>query len=527
MFTTTTTSTNTATTTSGLRAWGGLTVPAKKREFPFHDPAANIRVDDWDTDLVSTDSMYVMVSGQAAADGKDLDTLVIEGRVPILCITATLYREIRYLVRQNSRSELAMFLTMKKLHETKPIFLAFDFFMPGQEASSGGVSLDAQDCRKYFNALKDIPYYKENGLHRHLCHLHSHGSMEAFWSTIDDAQQFSKDDLGHMDAYRLYAVTNAAGEIKCSLVTYTPVVTRVDAVVAVSFSRPSHIEWLSKKRKAELDVLFKEMVVGSCTARISDIFDDAYFNEFSDFHGCVAATAGARGVTPNLVNPAQKKPADKKPAQVTHAESSNAGNNESAENGIPASSIPECVSVLTNFLFSSSDMGTMDVQEVGEEVSGLVGKDWYAQAKASFIRKIFEGEKDPVKYDVEKAAGLFACSLKLIIITGISMICTAGFKKTVPADEFGAELADYMISLAEMYNDPETFLDMLDAYTECVDINDPTVPSEDVARLVLQFDELMGHHGFQSCSEDLMVALMTDLQYIVKFHTDATKKNGE
>ena len=521
MFTTTTTSTNTATTTSGLRAWGGLTVPAKKREFPFHDPAANIRVDDWDTDLVSTDSMYVMVSGQAAADGKDLDTLVIEGRVPILCITATLYREIRYLVRQNSRSELAMFLTMKKLHETKPIFLAFDFFMPGQEASSGGVSLDAQDCRKYFNALKDIPYYKENGLHRHLCHLHSHGSMEAFWSTIDDAQQFSKDDLGHMDAYRLYAVTNAAGEIKCSLVTYTPVVTRVDAVVAVSFSRPSHIEWLSKKRKAELDVLFKEMVVGSCTARISDIFDDAYFNEFSDFHGCGAATAGARGVTPNLVNP----------AQVTHAESSNAGNNESAENGIPIiPSIPECVSVLTNFLFSSSDMGTMDVQEVGEEISGLVGKDWYAQAKASFIGKVFEGEdlgEDPVKYDVEKAAGLFACSLKLIIITGISMICTAGFKKTVPADEFGAELADYMISLAEMYNDPETFLDMLDAYTECVDINDPTVPSEDVARLVLQFDELMEHHGFQSCSEDLTVALMTDLQYIVKFHTDATKKNGE
>lgn len=497
------------------------TADSQEKVFPFHDPS-NLRVDDWETDLVSTDSMYVMLSGQSAAGGKDLDTIVKEGRVPVLCITATLYREIRYLVERNAHSELAMFLTMKRLHETKPVFLAFDFFMPGQEASSGGVSLDAKDCRKYFNALKDIPYYKENGLHRNLCHLHSHGNLEAFWSSIDDAQQFSKDDLGFMDDYRLYAVVNAAGEIKCSLVTYVPVVTRVDAVVAVSFSRPSHIEWLSKKRKAELDALFKEMVAAKTVSGPgrsirfgSDIFDKEYLEEFGDFRGYGATVT-------KLARPGKTVTGD---AAATNSTKCAVNAKCAGEVKTTTDSSTQCdatarnTSELANFLYSVAGLSSGDAAKLEKDVVEVTGEDWYKEARKAFINTIAGGAEIGT-YDVEKASALFSYAMTAISSSSLSYERKLKYSsgEMLLADSLGKTMAEYMLCLADMFEDPEPYICMIkQTYTDFMSIEDPATPSEDVARIITQCDQLYAGGGDTSCSDDVLNAIAVDMQYILKW----------
>ena len=229
------------------------TKPAKPHVFEFKDPLP-LRCDNWDCERLSKEHNDVLL---AAPDGvaNDLDTILKDDKLPVLAITGSLYNEIRYLVEKYKFSELAMFLTLKKLSDVKPHWLAFDFFMPGQDATSAGVSLDGPDCDKYFEAVAKVPYYEENGLHRNLCHLHSHAQFGTFWSGVDDHQQFSREDMGFMDDYRLYVVVNAAGSIKCSLVIYKPVCVRIDAAVVISYSSPERIAWLTNARKKELDAI--------------------------------------------------------------------------------------------------------------------------------------------------------------------------------------------------------------------------------------------------------------------------------
>lgn len=94
-------------------------------------------------------------------------------------------------------------------------------------------------------------------MHRNLCHLHSHASFGTFWSSTDDHQQLSREDLGFMDDYRLYVVVNAAGSIKASLVLYKPVLFRMDAAVALYYGGEGAATPLSKARKAALDEIVK------------------------------------------------------------------------------------------------------------------------------------------------------------------------------------------------------------------------------------------------------------------------------
>jgi hypothetical protein len=152
-----------------------------------------------------------------------------------------------------SHSEFAVFLTLKRLTPHKPHFLAFDWFMPGQEASSGEVSLDAADCRKYFEALENVPYYKEHGLHKNLAHLHSHGNMGVFWSGTDDKQQFTPEELGFQDDFRFFTVVDSRCAMKCSLTLYRPMLYRVDAACALVFSSPAYTGVLDNARKKEID----------------------------------------------------------------------------------------------------------------------------------------------------------------------------------------------------------------------------------------------------------------------------------
>ncbi len=228
---------------------------ALKEKLPDFSP----RAQNWDElpSKISSANMYALLLGCSKAS---LDELAKDMSVPILAFTGTLLQEIRYITKSIPDSEHAVFLALRRIDENRPHFLAYDFFMPEQTASGGGVSLDPKDCKRHFDKLKEHPWYKQNGTHRHLCHLHSHAGMGVFWSSIDDTQQLSRDDLGFMDDFRFYCVVNTKDEIKCSLVIYKPVLTRLDAVVAVSYAGDGHAEQLTRKRKSELDHIVKTAI---------------------------------------------------------------------------------------------------------------------------------------------------------------------------------------------------------------------------------------------------------------------------
>lgn len=223
-----------------------------KEKLPDFSP----RAQNWEElpSRISSANMYALLSGDA---NKSLDDLAKDMGTPILAFTGTLLQEIRYITRSLPNSEHAVFLALRRIDENRPHFLAYDFFMPEQTASGGGVSLDPKDCQRHFDKLKEHPWYSKNGTHRHLCHLHSHAGMGVFWSGVDNTQQLSRDDLGFMDDFRFYCVVNTKDEIKCSLVIYKPVLTRLDAVVAVSYAGDGHAEELTRKRRAELDHIIR------------------------------------------------------------------------------------------------------------------------------------------------------------------------------------------------------------------------------------------------------------------------------
>ena len=216
---------------------------------------------------IASDHMYTLL--QSPKD-KSLDDLTKMPDMPILVFTGNLYREVLYITEKLHNSEFALFLLLQRIENSKPHFLAFDFVIPAQEASGGGVSLDGDDCRKHFDALAKNAYYSTNGLHRHLAHLHSHAGFECFWSSIDDNQQLSYEGLGFMDDYRFYVVVNAKGNIKASYVQYKPVLFRTDCAVALSFAEPEHSEWLSKERKLELDALIAAQVTPGYASVVSE-----------------------------------------------------------------------------------------------------------------------------------------------------------------------------------------------------------------------------------------------------------------
>lgn len=233
-----------------------------KEKLPDFSP----RAQNWEElpSRISSANMYALLSGDTK---RSLDDLAKDMGTPVLAFTGTLLQEIRYITKSLPNSEHAVFLALRRIDENRPHFLAYDFFMPEQTASGGGVSLDPKDCQRHFDKLKEHPWYSKNGMHRHLCHLHSHAGMGVFWSSVDDTQQLSRDDLGFMDDFRFYCVVNTKDEIKCSLVIYKPALTRLDAVVAVSYAGDGHAEELTRKRKAELDHIIKTALSHAQTNR--------------------------------------------------------------------------------------------------------------------------------------------------------------------------------------------------------------------------------------------------------------------
>lgn len=481
--------------------------------YPFHDPNP-LRISDWDTELVSEDAMYFPIPGQKDVSVKSLDTLIHEGRVPVLCFTATLYREIRHMVERNANSELAMFLTLKRLHAHKPVFLAFDFFMPGQEASGGGVSLDADDCRKYFDALREVPYYKENGLHRHLCHLHSHGRNGIFWSGIDDEQQFSRDDLGYMDDYRFYVVVNADGGIKCSLVTYTPVLARVDAAVAIACNRPEYIEWLSRSRKKELDDLVGEMVRGRSVATVVDLSGDIAGDSLHDGLNIL----GRGKVMPldgntdgdSLRSWTCKPGVLSMPRPVFTC----TGDTAAPDGGHALKTVEENASNLAELVNFLQDIG------IGEDVDLDARDPFYLTVGGYFMRELHEGSAS--RYERTKMGELFSITMWLLSLDG-GWAKHAGDQDLKDENKLrflGTMLAKYMRNVSRLYGAGE--LDAVpdsreDSQKDLNDpMNDPTVPSTSVSDLLTFPDDyLESYKDPEDYANDVINALCNDIIYIV------------
>lgn len=194
---------------------------------------------------VCSENMFSLLENSEA-----LNDIAADPGKPMLFFTGALYQEIRCIAKHVGASEFAVFLNLERLDENRPHFLATSFEMPKQEASSGGVSIDGEDCKKLF----------EGKTQRLLAHLHSHGAMGVFWSSIDDNQQLSREDLGFMDDYRFYVVVNRDGAIKASLVIYRPALVRIDATVGLSFSEPEHCLCLLKARKREIEALADEKI---------------------------------------------------------------------------------------------------------------------------------------------------------------------------------------------------------------------------------------------------------------------------
>lgn len=182
----------------------------------------------------------------------DLDKVAKDMSTPVLVFPGILWQEIRYITHKIPNSEYALFLTLERLDPKRPHFIATKLHMPKQTASSAGVRLDTKDCERLWGEL--------NTPHRHICHLHSHASMNVFWSGVDNEQQLTPNDLGFLDDFRFYVVVNAKDELLCSYVNYKPVLFRVDAAVALSFSEPEHCGFLTTARKKELEAMIDAQI---------------------------------------------------------------------------------------------------------------------------------------------------------------------------------------------------------------------------------------------------------------------------
>lgn len=226
-------------------------------EVPFFPPLP-LRIADFDGEYFAEENGAVLMPGQTTKM-TTLGHALHNPSVPVLAFTAALYQELRYLA-VSIPTEWAVFLLLKRLSTAKPHFLAFDWFMTDQRASAGEVCMDADDARRYYRVLEETPYYKEHGLHRHLCHLHSHAKMNVFFSSIDHNQQMNRDELGFYDDFRFYAVVNAQGEIKVSFVTYVPVLGQFEAVPALLFSKPEYVGELTAERKRDIDARVAALV---------------------------------------------------------------------------------------------------------------------------------------------------------------------------------------------------------------------------------------------------------------------------
>ena len=198
---------------------------------------------------------------------------------PVFIFTREIWEEVQYITKESPNSEFALFLITKQFtfNPTLPKYMAIDLFFPEQEAGAGGVTIDSEKYRAFVNLLRTHEAYKEH-TNCKIAHLHSHNSMGVFWSAADNHQQLRKEDLGFYDTFRYYLVVNTHNQVRCSFVTYSPLLRRIDNIPVIVVG-PKEFE-ISDERKAVLDAYLSERVKPLTTNVFEDILHfDGYETE--------------------------------------------------------------------------------------------------------------------------------------------------------------------------------------------------------------------------------------------------------
>jgi hypothetical protein len=197
---------------------------------------------DWTSDVASLDNGYILLNNNYQSHTQ-----------PALFIAANVMSEISYIIK-NRKDEIAMFLPTIELNDGFPHFMAFDYLIPKQSVTSTLASIDGPDMIELTNSIKH--YYPNNGMHKHLTHLHLHPQMSASWSGTDLKQQNSKGELGFESDYRIYLVINTDNQIKATFVQYKPVHHRFDDMAIGIYVKGKYapVE-LTKERKDEINAL--------------------------------------------------------------------------------------------------------------------------------------------------------------------------------------------------------------------------------------------------------------------------------
>lgn len=231
---------------------------------PFYPPDLSASLPKWDSDKADPDNNWILTSIPDSHKNKDPKAILSDPEMGVVFFTPKVFNELNYVVNRlaDKTGECAMFICVRQLsnnsksYNRKPHFLAYDWFLPKQTASSGEVKLDVADSMRYYEHLQ-TNYPDEFGgekLHQNLMHAHSHHRMNlCSWSGTDNTQQTTRDELGFQGAYKLFFLFTIGHGLKCTMVSYVPHLSRRDYAVGLCFSEAEYLVALTKDRKKELD----------------------------------------------------------------------------------------------------------------------------------------------------------------------------------------------------------------------------------------------------------------------------------
>ena len=235
---------------------------------PFYPPNIAASLPQWDSEKADPDDNWVITQVPDTHKNKTQKDILADQSMGVVFFVPRVWNELQYLVNSlaGKTGECAMFVTVKKLSAQKPHFLAYDWFMPKQNASGAEVSLSVEDTQRYFDHLME-KYPQEfpnlRSVHEKTMHAHSHHTMAmCSWSGVDDKQQTTRDELGFQSDYRLFFLFTIGHGFKCTRVQYTPDLSKKDYAIGVCYAEPVYIVSLTNKRKKELDTMMDDLVKG-------------------------------------------------------------------------------------------------------------------------------------------------------------------------------------------------------------------------------------------------------------------------
>ena len=242
------------------------TITTTAEPTPFYAPDLTDTLPKWDGEKADIDANWVITSVPESHKAKSHKELLTDPSIGGVFFTPKVHNELTYVVEKlaDVTGECAMFVLTKQLSPQRPHWLAYDWFLPKQTASSGEVKINIADSERYYDYLMEkYPQEFPNSrkLHEKLMHAHSHHRMSLnTWSSVDHTQQSERTDLAYQGDYRLYFLFTIGYGVKATLVDYTRVTKRSDLFTGICFAEPEYIVALTNKRKRELDERMTKLV---------------------------------------------------------------------------------------------------------------------------------------------------------------------------------------------------------------------------------------------------------------------------